>query len=131
MTSCDYFGDYCFEIQNKTNQIVTISYYEQLQSTEDILPTYNHGEDYEYIHLDSNPTLITLQPDSTFERTYEIGRVNKYWPTEDDTPERYHIVSIWDRIDYIAVGSDTLNVENYSKDKWSCKNGWKFTLTLK
>lgn len=123
LTSCDYFGDYTFDIENKSDDTVTVAYYEQLQSTEDILPTYEHGEDYEWIHLADTPTVVTLEPDSRFRRVYEVGRVSKKWPTEEDTPERYHIVPMWDRIAYITLGADTLKAEDYEKAEWTNPNG--------
>ena len=130
MTSCDYFGEYCFQIENLSSQNVEISYFEQLRSTEDILPTYEHGEDYPWILLEETPTIVTLKPDSVFSQLYSIGSVNRNWPTEEDTPERYHIISFWDRIDYIVIGTDTLDASKYAKEEWKCDYGWKYTLTI-
>lgn len=129
-SSCDYWGDFSFKIENHTSQSVVVSYYEQLQSTEDILPTYEHGEDYEWIHLADTSTKINIKPDSSFWVSYDIGRVGANWPTEQDTPERYHIVPLWERIEYIVVGSDTLDASSYSKDKWDARNCCVFTLKI-
>lgn len=131
MSSCDYWGDFIFVVKNKTNQDVVVSYYEQLRSTEDVLPTYEHGDDYPWVHLAETPTVVTIKPDSTFERIYDIGPVNAYWPEEEDTPERWHIVPLWSRIDYIVVGTDTLAASEYAKEKWDTKNGCVFTLVIR
>ncbi len=130
-SSCDYWGDFSFEIENHTGHSVAVSYYEQLQSTEDILPTYEHGEDYEWVHLADTPTYINIKPDSTYCVWYDIGQVGKDWPTEEDTPERYHIVPLWDRIEYVMVGTDTLDASEYSKDKWDVRNQCVYVLKIK
>lgn len=129
-SSCEYWGEFSFKIENCTGQSVVVSYYEQLQSTEDILPTYEHGEDYEWIHLADTPTKINIKPDSSYRVSYDIGLVGKNWPTEDDTPERYHIVPLWERIEYIVVGTDTLNASSYSEDKWDARYNCLFTLKI-
>ena len=131
MVSCEYFGEYEFEVANKSGETVVVSYYEQRQCTEDYLPTYEHGEDYDWIRVDDTPTKVVVKSDTTYRVIFQIGMVSKDWPTEDDTPERYHIVPMWDRIDYIAVGTDTLDAACYSKDKWSSENGSRFTLTIR
>lgn len=131
MTSCDYFGDYTFEVVNKSGQTIVVSYYEQLQSMEDILPTYEHGNDYEWIHLADTPTVRYLSVDSSFSLSYDIGQVSSNWPTEEDTPEEWHIVPLWNRIDYIIVGTDTIDASEYTIDKWSAVNNCVFTLTIR
>ena len=129
-SSCDYWGDFSFEIENHTSQQVVVSYYEQLQSTEDVLPTYVHGEDYEWVHLADTPTVINIKPDSLYSISYDVGLVGEDWPTEEDTPERYHIVPLWERIEYIVVGADTLDASSYSEEKWDAKYHCLFTLKI-
>ena len=50
-SSCEYFGEFICTIYNNTNDTTYVSYTPQLRSLEDILPTYDHGKDYEQIRL--------------------------------------------------------------------------------
>ena len=129
--SCDYFGDFAFEIVNNTGSNVVVGYHEQYFSTEDILPTYRHGDDYQPGYLSPIITDTTLGAGDALRLRYDVGLVGRDFPTEQDTPERYGIIPLWDRIEYITVDGDTLAPEAYQKDKWGSRtSGIVFTLVL-
>ena len=129
LTSCDYFGSFRFTINNRTDKEVRISYNEQLRSYEDILPTYEHGDDYEYTRLATTDTSISIPPYQSKDFIYDVGTVNIHFPTSDDTPESWGIVPLWERITSIVLGSDTINSSNYSKDKWE-RSASDYTLNI-
>ena len=131
MISCDYWGQYSFTIENETNQNVIVSYCEQLRSTEDVLPTHEHRDYDHWGYWLGKPTVDTLEPHATFERVYDIGQVNKNWPGEEDTPESWRVIPLWNRINYIVVGTDTLDPAEYAKGKWRTENRSSFTLTIR
>ena len=129
LTSCDYFGYFSFIINNQTDKEIQISYVEQVRSYEDAFPTYEHGDDYEYIRFFFFFSTICIPPYQTIKFTYDVGLVDKYFPTESDTPESWNIVPLWMRITSIVVGSDTINASYYIKDKWE-RSGSDYTLNL-
>ena len=129
LTSCDYFGYFRFIINNQTDKEIQISYVEQVRSYEDAFPTYEHGDDYEYIRLSKSDSTICIPPYQTIKFTYDVGLVDKDFPTESDTPESWNIVPLWMRITSIVVGSDTINASYYIKDKWE-RSGSDYTLNL-
>ena len=129
MTSCDFFGSFGFIINNRTDKEIRISYIEQLRSTEDIFPTYDHGDDYEYYRLSHDDSTVCIPPCQSFSLIYNVGLVDIYFPSKNDTPEKWGIVPLWKRITSIVIGSDTIDVSLYSKDKWE-RNGSDYTLNL-
>lgn len=128
LESCDYWGSFSFIIENKTDKAVSLSYREQYQSYEDVLPTYEHGEDYQLTISDKN-VVITIEPDESRNFTYDVGMVDSSFPTEDDTPRAYGISPLWERIEYIVIGSDTILNSEYSEEKWIRKKN-HYTLRL-
>ena len=130
MTSCDYFGSWGFKIENGTNLTVYVSYYEQQRSTEDVLPTYEHGDGYQWYRLAETPTLFFVEPGLSHELVYDAGQVSKDWPTDEDTPEKDYIIPLWERIQYVAVGTDTLDASVWAKDKWQ-RNRSDYTLIIR
>ena len=129
LTSCDYFGCFRFIINNRTDKEIRITYVEQLRSYEDVLSTYEHGDDYESIRLSGSDSTICLPPYQSVTLIYNVGHVNKDFPTMSDTPESWDIAPLWKRITSIVVGPDTINASNYTKDKWE-RSGSDYTLNL-
>ena len=129
LTSCDYFGYFSYIINNQTDKEIQISYVEQLRGYEDAFPTYEHGDVYEYIRVSKSDYTIFIPPYQTIKFTYDVGLVDKDFPTESDTPESWNIVPLWMRITSIVVGSDTINASYYIKDKWE-RSGSDYTLNL-
>lgn len=121
LTSCDYWGAFEFTINNRTDKEITISYFEQYRSMEDVLPTYDHREGYESIKIAEADTVVTIQPYECATWTYDVGLVSKDFPTAFDTPEHWDIVPLWQRINYIVLGSDTINASYYTRTKWTRK----------
>lgn len=129
LTACDYFGEFKFTIDNQTDSTVTISYFEQYQGMEDVLPTYDHGDDYEYIRISTTDSVCELEPYKSCSFSYGAGLVSRKFPTLRDTPEVYNISPLWDRINYVLVGSDTLPPTVYTKEKWN-RSGSTYSLRL-
>ena len=130
LSSCDYFGYFNFVIGNGTDQDVKVCLYKQIVRYEDVLPTYNHGEDYKPLISDKDTTIF-IEPQMSVNYHYDAGLVGKDFPTESDIPEMYNISPLWERIKYIVVGNDTLAAEDYSKSKWKrSEKGCSCTYTL-
>lgn len=129
LASCEYFGAFSFVINNTTEDTVYIAYTPQLRCWEDFFPTYDHEEDYEYIRLAETDTTITIPPFQHVEFYYDVGLVSKSFPTNDDTPENWDVVPLWQRISNIVIGTDTIAPSCYAKDKWG-RDGSKYTLNV-
>ena len=117
LESCDYFGYFEFVIENGTEDTIRISYKEQLVRYEDVLPTYDHGEDYQLSIADKD-TVVIIEPHYSLAYKYDAGLVNANFPTKYDTPKAYNISPLWERISFIVIGNDTLLPSDYSEDKW-------------
>ena len=118
LSGCDYFGSWYFEIQNNTQDTAYIYYSEQLRNLEDILPTYEHGEDYEVVRLAQSDSIIIIEPKNCIKIEYGAGIVYKDFPEDDDMPEYYGIEPLWNRIKFIIIKSDTLDNSVFAKDNW-------------
>lgn len=128
-SSCEYWGRFIFTIYNNTNDTTYVSYTPQLRSLEDILPTYDHGKDYEQIRLSESDTTVIIPPFQHITFNYDVGLVSKYFPEENDTPENWGIVPLWISITSIVMGTDTLERSDYAKEKWE-RDGDNYTLTF-
>ena len=118
LTSCDIWGAFHFTIINRTDKEVQVSYIDQLRSYEDILPTYDHGDDYDSIRFAKADSIICISPHQSVNLVYDVGLVGFRFPTESDTPESWGIVPLWQRITSIVISSDTIDASNYAGDKW-------------
>ena len=131
--SCDYWGSFHFIIDNDTDEEVRICYNPQIGRWEDVLPTYEHGPDYELAYSETD-TILSIESHYSLVWDIDAGPVGMNFPTEYDTPEAYNISPVWDRIRYVVVGTDTIPADNYSKDKWvrsAKKGGCYYTLKIK
>ena len=129
ISSCEYFGEFYFIIHNNTDNTLYISYTEQLWCPEDAFPTYEHGDDYEAIRLAKSDSTLIVESGETVKIDYGVGFVDKDFPDDNDIPECYGIVPLWDRIAYIIKASDTLDHSIFKKEKW-IRNGSKYTLEI-
>lgn len=129
LTACDIFGDFEFIIDNQTDSTLTVAYVEQHQCLEDVLPTYDHGDDYESIRLSDSDSILKIAPYESYTFEYGAGLVSMYFPTKKDTPEAYDISPLWDRISFILAGTDTIDAAKYVKRVWD-KSGSTYTLHL-
>ncbi|MBO4267907.1 MAG: hypothetical protein J5869_00890 [Bacteroidaceae bacterium] len=130
--SCDYWGTFSFVIDNETDKYVRVSVFRQIQRYEDILPTYSHGEDYSLL-ISETDTVIVIAPHSSIVSETDAGIVGASFPTKYDTPRMYDVAPTWDLINYIVVGTDTLDAKEYSENKWKrseLKFECRYTLTL-
>ncbi|MBO4597363.1 MAG: hypothetical protein IKX93_00760 [Bacteroidaceae bacterium] len=129
LSSCDYFGEFDFVIENRTGKEVTVSYVEQLRNYEDIFPTYRHGDDYEYIRFADADSTVYIKSDNSCLWRVDVGLVDRDFPDNNDVPEAYNVVPLWERITAIVVGTDTIPSHMYAKYKWQ-RNSNKYTLVL-
>ena len=130
--SCDYWGTFSFVIDNETDKYVRVSLFRQIQRYEDILPTYSHGEDYSLL-ISETDTVIVIAPHSSIVSETDAGIVGASFPTKYDTPRMYDVAPTWDLINYIVVGTDTLDAKEYSENKWKrseLKFECRYTLEL-
>ena len=117
LESCDYYGYFFFVIENGTEDTVRISYREQLVRYEDVLPTYNHGEDYK-LSISDQDTVIIIEPNYALSFQCDAGIVGANFPAGNDYPKEYNVSPLWERIDFIVIGKDTISPSEYSEDKW-------------
>lgn len=115
--SCDYFGYFFFVVDNGTEDTVRISYREQLVRYEDVLPTYNHGDDYQ-LSIANQDTVVIIEPHYSLSFRYDAGIVGANFPSGYDTPKAYNVSPLWERIDFIVIGKDTLLSSEFSENKW-------------
>lgn len=115
--SCDFWGTFSFVIENNTDEEVRICYNPQIGRWEDVLPTYEHGPDYQ-LQFSETDTILSVESHHSLNWDIDAGIVGYHFPTEYDTPKAYDISPVWERIKYIVVGTDTLSADNYSEDKW-------------
>ena len=129
LTSCEYFGDFSFIVDNTTNDSVYISYIGQMWSIENAFPTFNRPEDYKEARLSDDVTTEVVVPHDSLMEWYDVGMVCPCFPTEADIPENYDVVPLWKRIVCIVVGTDTLDEAAFAEDKW-IRKGSTYTLRL-
>jgi len=129
LVSCEYFGSFRFIINNNTDEEMTVTYRPQLRTYEDVLPTYRHGDDYDYFRLADNDTTIIVKSHQQLDLELEVGMVDRDFPTESDTPESWGILPMWKLISCIVVGGDTIDCMNYAQEKW-IRRGSEYTLDI-
>lgn len=126
--SCDYFGDFIFEVNNHTNDTIKVSYSKQLPAYSEV---YNYNNPYGngYFRLSDTDTTILIPPITNFSIRVHVGLVSSNFPTKDDTPERYDIMPLWKRMTCLVIGNDTINPAVYSEGQWNRKS-YIYTLNL-
>jgi hypothetical protein len=138
LTSCESWLSVTFAIVNDTDEkaIIHEQYRGYIPTMEDILPTETHDTTYyadkEKIEFD---TIYTIEPRKSISETYDLGIGG--WNDEVDENmnfDRGYIVPLWETIQEIIIGKDTLPKTFFQNRKnWSFRGGsdGRWTLHLK
>ena len=132
--SCDYWGVFTFEINNNTEESLTISYQHSEKSSETVHP--NTRRETEVASKNGNASgyngikTVTMDSGESLNVSFDVGQVSSNFPTKNDVPESYGIIPLWDAIKSMAIGNDILPRNIYSKDKWVASHGILFTLDI-
>lgn len=126
LSSCDYFGSFSFQINNKTNNYVLVTYLSQGKTYqhnrekyyESVFPRKDDEDNFDLISSSEKETIIRIHPNQSIQFVFDIGQVNRDFPEEDDIPEMYGVVPLWERITHIVVGEDSISSSYFSKDSW-------------
>ncbi len=126
--SCDFVGDFTFEVNNQTDDTVKVSYSKQLPAYPE---TYNYNNPYGrgYVRLSGADTTVLIPPRTNFSIRVDAGFVSRDFPTQDDTPERYDIMPLWKRMTCLVIGNDTISPVQYSEGLWN-RRSTVYTLNL-
>lgn len=136
LTSCDSWLSITFVIVNDTNEEATIHecWSTYTATMEDVLPTETHDSAYyakkEIIEED---TVYTIESHKSVSLTYDLGVGG--W--NDKISENFHfeggyIIPMWESIQDIVIGNDTLPKTDFQdRKKWSFSDDGTWTLHLK
>jgi hypothetical protein len=135
LTSCDSWLTVTFAIVNDTEEKVIIHerYSDYIPTMEDVLPTDIHDSAYlaereKIIH----DTIYTIEPHKSIKETTDLGAGG--WNDEIDENMNFeggYIVPLWETIQEIIIGNDTLPKEYFQNRKnWSFSGGNSGTWTL-